>query len=104
MSKKFYDLTLWLTHGVVRRVALVVVMIVVYLIAHVVLTRTLFGRYVYAIGGNEEATRLSGVRVMSVYVPNNSSYTTTVSGVHRGCLSGTGPDFDLYLQKRSGSS
>jgi ribose transport system permease protein len=41
----------------------VVVMIVVYAIAHLVLTRTTFGRYVYAIGGNEEATRLSGVAV-----------------------------------------
>ena len=41
----------------------VLVMIVVYVTAHFVLTRTTFGRYVYAIGGNEEATRLSGVRV-----------------------------------------
>jgi ribose/xylose/arabinose/galactoside ABC-type transport system permease subunit len=32
-------------------------------VAHIVLTRTTFGRYVYAIGGNEEATRLSGVAV-----------------------------------------
>ena len=32
-------------------------------LAHLVLTRTTFGRYVYAIGGNEEATRLSGVAV-----------------------------------------
>ena len=37
--------------------------IAMYLVAHVVLTRTTFGRYVYAIGGNEEATRLSGVSV-----------------------------------------
>ena len=35
----------------------------VYLIAHFVLTRTKFGRYTYAIGGNEEAALLSGVRV-----------------------------------------
>ena len=35
----------------------------IYAAAHVVLTRTAFGRYVYAIGGNEEATRLSGVAV-----------------------------------------
>jgi ribose transport system permease protein len=35
----------------------------VYLIAQFVLTETRFGRYVYAIGGNEEATRLSGVSV-----------------------------------------
>jgi ribose/xylose/arabinose/galactoside ABC-type transport system permease subunit len=41
----------------------VIVMAVVYLIAHFVLTRTTFGRYVYAIGGNEEATRLSGVSI-----------------------------------------
>jgi len=41
----------------------VILMIVVYVIGHLVLTRTTFGRYVYAIGGNEEATRLSGVRV-----------------------------------------
>lgn len=41
----------------------IVVTVVVYLIAHAVLTRTTFGRYVYAIGGNEEATRLSGVTV-----------------------------------------
>lgn len=41
----------------------IVVTVLVYLIAHAVLTRTTFGRYVYAIGGNEEATRLSGVTV-----------------------------------------
>ncbi len=35
----------------------------VYGVAHLLLTRTRFGRYVYAIGGNEEATRLSGVAV-----------------------------------------
>jgi ribose/xylose/arabinose/galactoside ABC-type transport system permease subunit len=41
----------------------VIVMAIVYLAAHFVLTRTTFGRYVYAIGGNEEASRLSGVRI-----------------------------------------
>src|SRR4030081_1855381 len=41
----------------------VIVMAIVYAAAHVVLTRTTFGRDVYAIGGNEEATRLSGVAV-----------------------------------------
>jgi ribose transport system permease protein len=35
----------------------------VYLVAHFVLTRTKFGRYAYAIGGNEEAALLSGVNV-----------------------------------------
>jgi ribose transport system permease protein len=37
---------------------------VLYFLAHLVLTRTRFGLYVYAIGGNEEATRLSGVGVL----------------------------------------
>lgn len=41
----------------------VVVMVGVYAAAHLVLARTTFGRYVYAIGGNEEATRLSGIAV-----------------------------------------
>jgi ribose/xylose/arabinose/galactoside ABC-type transport system permease subunit len=41
----------------------VVEMAIVYLVAWFVLARTTFGRYVYAIGGNEEATRLSGVAV-----------------------------------------
>lgn len=41
----------------------VLVTIAAYVVAALVLTRTRFGRYVYAIGGNEEATRLSGVAV-----------------------------------------
>jgi ribose transport system permease protein len=41
----------------------VIIMLAVYLIAHFVLTKTKLGRYTYAIGGNEEATILSGVNV-----------------------------------------
>jgi ribose transport system permease protein len=33
------------------------------LIAHIILTRTILGRYTFALGSNEEATRLSGVNV-----------------------------------------
>lgn len=32
-------------------------------IAHIILTRTILGRYTFALGSNEEATRLSGVNV-----------------------------------------
>ena len=54
----------WLATGSVGPIpAPVIVMVLVYAVAHIVLTRTTFGRYVYAIGGNEEATRLSGVAV-----------------------------------------
>jgi ribose transport system permease protein len=41
----------------------VLVMAAVCLVAHVVLAHGVFGRSVYAIGGNEEAARLSGVPV-----------------------------------------
>ena len=47
--------------------------IVIYAVAHFVLTRTVFGRVTYAIGGNEEAARLSGVPVRA--------YKTAVYGV-----------------------
>jgi ribose/xylose/arabinose/galactoside ABC-type transport system permease subunit len=54
----------WIATGSVGFVpAPVIAMIAVYAAAHVVLTRTTFGRYVYAIGGNEEAARLSGVSI-----------------------------------------
>lgn len=57
----------------------VIIMVIVYLIAHFVLTRTIFGRYTYAIGGNEEAATLSGVNV--------KFYKTMVYGLC-GMLSG----------------
>ena len=41
----------------------VLVMLVIYGIAHFVLSRATLGRYTYAIGGNEEAAELSGIRV-----------------------------------------
>jgi ribose transport system permease protein len=44
----------------------VVLMAVLYALAHVLMTRTVLGRYLYAVGGNPEAARLSGVPVRSV--------------------------------------
>lgn len=41
----------------------VILMILVFLVGHVVLTYTVFGRQVYGTGGNAEASRLSGVNV-----------------------------------------
>jgi ribose transport system permease protein len=57
----------------------VIIMIGVYVIAHFVLRRTKLGRYTYAIGGNEEATLLSGINV--------KLYKTMVYGI-AGLLSG----------------
>ncbi|MCA9161475.1 MAG: ABC transporter permease [Planctomycetales bacterium] len=39
------------------------IMVALYLLAHVVMSRTVFGRHVYAVGGNALAARLSGIRV-----------------------------------------
>ena len=46
----------------------VVVFLVFAIIAHVVLTYTRFGRHVYAVGGNLEAARLSGLPVRRILV------------------------------------
>lgn len=37
--------------------------VLVFVIGHIVLTRTVFGHQVFAVGGNPEAARLSGIRV-----------------------------------------
>ena len=44
----------------------VILMLILFTIAHVMMTRTSIGRYIYAVGGNPEAARLSGVPVKSV--------------------------------------
>lgn len=41
----------------------VILMVVVYIILYILLKKTTFGRKVYAIGGNEEASILSGIKV-----------------------------------------
>lgn len=67
----------WLSTGRALSIPVpVLVMGAVYLVAHFVLTRTRFGRYVYAIGGNEEATRLSGISV-----PFHKTMVYLLSGV-----------------------
>lgn len=57
----------------------VVLMIVLYAIAHVVMTRMVLGRYLYAVGGNPEAARLSGVPIKSVLI-----FVYTLSGALAG--------------------
>ena len=55
----------------------VVILVVGMALGHVVLTRTRFGRYLYAVGGSEEAARLSGI--------NTGRLRVTVFGI-MGCL------------------
>jgi ribose transport system permease protein len=44
----------------------VILMLVLYFLAHILMTRTTTGRYIYAVGGNPEAARLAGIRVSLV--------------------------------------
>jgi ribose transport system permease protein len=46
----------------------VILMVLLYAIAHVVMEHTPFGRHIYAVGGNPEAARLSGVPVKRVLI------------------------------------
>ncbi|HUU92125.1 MAG TPA: ABC transporter permease [Phycisphaerae bacterium] len=46
----------------------VLLLVVLYVVAHVFMSRTRLGRYIYAVGGNEQAARLSGVPVKFVIV------------------------------------
>ena len=46
----------------------VLLMLALYIVAHVLMSHTALGRYIYAIGGNVEAARLSGVRIGAVLV------------------------------------
>ncbi|MDP6356115.1 MAG: ABC transporter permease [Planctomycetota bacterium] len=57
----------------------VVLMLFLYGIAHIVMTRMTLGRYIYAVGGNVEAARLSGVPVRRVLL-----FVYTVCGALAG--------------------
>ncbi len=69
-----------------------IVFLVVAIIAEGLISRTTFGRRVYAVGGNAEAARLSGIRVGGIHV---AAYV--VSGV---CSALAG----LILASRAGSA
>ena len=57
----------WLGNGAVLGVPNpILLMVVLFVAAHLLMTRTMFGRYVYVVGGNPEAARLSGVPVTAV--------------------------------------
>lgn len=59
----------WFGHGYVGPVpAPVVIMVVLYVIVYIFLTRTTLGRLIYAVGGNERAAQMSGVRVNFIKV------------------------------------
>jgi len=74
----------WLGRGSLFGVQVpILVMLVTYLLAWVLLQQTRVGRYIYAIGGNEEAVRLSGVRASryKLLVYSISGLTAAIAGL-----------------------
>lgn len=61
----------------------ILIMLVVFGVCYFLLKRTTIGRYVYAVGGNEEATKLSGVNVsrIKLFVYGISGFLAALAGV-----------------------
>ncbi|QPA30794.1 ABC transporter permease [Thermaerobacillus caldiproteolyticus] len=61
----------------------VVFMIVVYIALYFVLKKTTFGRHTFAIGGNEEASRLSGIRVdrLKIWIYSLTGGLSALAGI-----------------------
>jgi len=54
-------------------------MLLLYLAAHFIMSQTVLGRHIYAVGGNAEAARLAGIRVRWILL-----FVYAVSGVMAG--------------------
>jgi len=60
----FPDSFRWFGQGYIGPIPVpIIVMVIMALIGSFILTRTYFGRYIFALGGNEEAARLAGVNI-----------------------------------------
>lgn len=61
----------------------IIIMIVVFIIGYFILTQTTFGRYVYSLGGNEDATKLSGVNTdrVKILVYSISGFLAALAGI-----------------------
>ena len=74
------DSFVWLAQGRLWGIPNTVILLaLVYSIAHVFMSHTRYGRYIYAVGGNAEAARLTGVPVGTVIV-----LVYTISGLAAG--------------------
>lgn len=61
----------------------VIIMVIVFVLGYIFLYRTYFGRYIYAIGGNLETARLSGIKVsrMQLMVYSLAGLLTGIAGM-----------------------
>lgn len=46
----------------------VIIMVIIFILSYIILRNTTIGRYVFAVGGNEDATKLSGINVDKVKI------------------------------------
>lgn len=75
-SKPVYELPAsfqWIGQGYVGPIPFIVILtVIVLLVSHIILSKTAYGRHVYAVGSNEEVAKLSGISVnkikTSVYI------------------------------------
>jgi ribose transport system permease protein len=80
----FPDSFRWLGQGYVWGIPVpVIVWVIVALVGAFVLNKTYFGRRVFALGGNEEAARLAGVRIsrMKVFLFMICGFTCAITSV-----------------------
>ncbi len=61
----------------------IIIMVSVFVLGYFILKHTIIGRYVYALGGNEEATKLSGVNVdrIKIFVFATSGFFAALAGI-----------------------
>jgi len=70
----------WLGQGTTLSIPnTVILLLLLYLIAHIFMIHTRTGRHIYAVGGNEEAARLSGVHVKNILI-----FVYIISGIAAG--------------------
>ncbi len=82
----------------------IILMFVIIIIGHILLTKTEFGRNVFAVGGNEKAAKLSGIRVervkLSVYaiIGGLAAFTGIITAANLNSAdtaAGTGYELDV---------
>ena len=82
------EFMLWLGRGAVLGIPTsIVVLAFVLILSWVILNRTKIGRYIYAIGGNIETAKLSGIRV-STYITFTYAFCGFLTGVAAVIMTG----------------
>ncbi|MCD7896847.1 MAG: ABC transporter permease [Planctomycetaceae bacterium] len=81
----FPDLTNWLNARILgNNIAVVtIIMFACMLLTYIILNKLTWGRYVYSVGGNEEASRLSGVPVLwtKILAYGFSGFCCAIAGI-----------------------